>query len=112
MFVELGDYQRAEAFVNGIESTVGNSPEEVAGLICKAIAIKCREKGDLENAKRYIDKALAIAWGRGTGYVGYAIKIAHRSIHGRSTEGLDDFAEGRPPHPPLGSGGQLRSPRS
>ena len=93
MFVELGDYERAEEFVTGLESTVGNSPEEVAGLIFKLIAIEYREKGDLENAKRYIDKALAIAYGRGTGYVGYAVEIAHRSIHGRLTTDLDEFAQ-------------------
>jgi len=93
VFVELGDYERAEELVGGIESTVGNSPEEVAGLIFKAIAIEYREKGELEKAKRYIDKALAIAHGRGTGYVGYAVEIAHRSIHGRLTKDLDEFAQ-------------------
>jgi tetratricopeptide (TPR) repeat protein len=93
VFVELGDYERAGEFVSGIESTVGNSPEEVAGLIFKLIAIKYRENGELENAKRYIDKAMVIAYGRGTGYVGYAIEIAHRSIHGRLTKNLDEFAQ-------------------
>ncbi len=93
VFVELGDYERAEEFVSGIDSTVGNSPEEVAGLTFKVIAIKYREKGDVENAKRYIDKALAIADGRGTGYVGYAVEIAHRSIHGRLTKDLEEFAQ-------------------
>ncbi len=93
VFVELGDYEQAEGFVSGIESTVGNSPEEVAGLIFKVIAIKYRENGERENAKRYIDKAMAIADGRGSGYVGYAVEIAHRSIHGRLTKDLDEFAQ-------------------
>jgi hypothetical protein len=63
----------------------------VAGLIFKVIAIKYRENGELENAKRYIDKAMAIAGDRG--YAGYAIEIGHRSIHGRLTKGLNEFAQ-------------------
>lgn len=62
-------------------------------MIFKVIAIEYREKGELQNAKRYIDKAFAIADGRGTGYVGYAVEIAHRSIHGRLTKDLEEFAQ-------------------
>jgi thioredoxin-like negative regulator of GroEL len=44
----------------------------------------------MENARRYIDKAKRIAGNQF--YTGYAINIAHRSMHRQLTEDLDTFA--------------------
>ncbi len=90
VFIELGDYDRAEEFVTDIEITEENDPKDVAGITLENIAKRYRENGDMENAKRYIDKAVAVAGNQF--YTGYAINITHRSIHGVLTEDLDKFA--------------------
>lgn len=90
VLVELGDYERAEEFVANVKITEENDPEDVAGITLENIAKRCRGQGDLENARRYIDKAKEIAGNQF--YTGYAINITHRSIHGTLTEDLDPFA--------------------
>jgi tetratricopeptide (TPR) repeat protein len=90
VFIELGHYDRAEEFVTDIEIRNGNEPEDVTGITLENIAKRYRADGDVENAKRYIDKAKAIAGNQF--YTGYAINITYRSIHGVLTEDLDEFA--------------------
>lgn len=91
VYVEKEEYDTAEAFVMNVKITEENDPEDVAGLILKEIAKRCREQGDLEKAKQYIDKAMKVA-GRQF-YTGYAIEVTHRSIHGRLTTDLEKFAK-------------------
>ena len=89
-YVDMGDYQSAEESVTGIEISEENDPLDVTSMTLMRIANRCRENGDLENAKKYIDKALNI--GGNQYYTGYVIQIAHRSIHNELTKELDRFA--------------------
>ncbi len=91
VYVEQGDYKRAEEFVTDIEISEENDPRAVTGMILEEIAKRYRAKGDLENAKRYIDKAVAVAGN--LFYTGYGIQVMHRSIHGELAKDLEQFAQ-------------------
>jgi len=83
--------QAPEEFVTDIVISEENDPRSVTAITLREIANRFRAKGDLENAKRYIDKAVAA--GGNLYYTGYSMRITHRSIHGESAKGLDEFAQ-------------------
>jgi hypothetical protein len=102
--IELGQYDRVAEFVTSIKSLPSNEPEDVIGLAFRDIARRCRDQGDVERAKQYIDKAVAAAGNQF--YTGYSIQITHRSIHGELTKDLEKFAQ-RGAAYPAHMGGEL-----
>lgn len=91
LYLDLGDFKSAEELVTDLEITEENEPEDVAALTFKDMARRCLDNGDIEQAKKYADKAFEV--GGGLYYTGYAIQVFHRSVHGTLTEDLDKFAQ-------------------
>ena len=76
-YVAAGEYDKAEAFVTDIKISEENDPRAVTSITFRNIANRCREHGELDRAKFYIDKALAV--GGRLYYTGYSIQVSHRS---------------------------------
>lgn len=89
--VEVGDFIEAEKFVTGIVISAENDPRDVTCLVLRDIALRYHEKGDIEKAKEYADKALAV--GSNQYFTGYTIRITHRAVHGELLSNLDEFAQ-------------------
>lgn len=88
--IDLGEYDKAEEYVTDIKISEENDPRAVTGLALERIAERCQAQGDLDGAKRYIDKAVAV--GGNLFYTGYCLKVTHKSIHGTLKDGLNKFA--------------------
>lgn len=88
-YIEMERFEALEELLSDLKITEENAPEDVAGILYEKIAQDARQAGDQERAEKYIDKAFTIA-GRQF-YTGYGVKVAHRAIHGRLVETVDDL---------------------
>ena len=96
--VDAGEFDTAEKFVSELDiPKEPNDPRTVVAFTYRSIAKKYRDRDDIKNAKKYIDKAMQI--GGNLYYSGYGIKIAKRSIYGELKNGLDKFARRGAIHP-------------
>lgn len=90
-YIAVDQLDKLEELLTDLEITEENEPEDVAGILYKHIARTARDKGDLDRAREYIDKAFNVA-GRQF-YTGYTIDVVRRSIHGNLVKDVDDLAE-------------------
>lgn len=90
-YAELGEYDKLDEFVSGIESLPSNDPRGVGAITYENLAKKFHDQGDGERAKKFIDKAMEI--GGNLYYTGYAIQVTRRSIYGELTTDVEQFAK-------------------
>lgn len=90
-YVVAGKYEQADQFIQSLDIPHReNDPRGVGAIVYRQIADHFQKQNDLDNARKYIDKAMAI--GGNLYYTGYAVKIKKRSIYGELDKGLAKFA--------------------
>ncbi|MEM7474363.1 MAG: hypothetical protein AAF483_05165 [Planctomycetota bacterium] len=85
--VDMGRLDELEEFLSDLEISPENPPESVSGIIYKTIAKKARKTGDMDKAKKYIDKANDI--GGNLYYTGFNIRNTHAAIHGKLMDDIE-----------------------
>lgn len=89
--VRAGKFKLADQFIRELDiAHEENDPRTVGVWVYSEIASLYRDKGDMENARKYIDKAWEL--GGTLYYTGYGLKVRHRSMHGALTKDLDLLA--------------------
>lgn len=91
-YVRAGDYKAADKFIQNLDIPhEENDPRTVGAFVYEEIAARYHAQGDIENARVWIDKAMAI--GGKLFYTGYSIKTKKLAIYNEFDKELNGHAQ-------------------
>lgn len=91
--IENGEMEKAVDLVSNLvfKPNDGNDPKDAQGIVYQKIAMKFHQRGDGEQARKYIDLAVEAAGNQF--YTGFALQVDRRVIYGELTKDMMKFAK-------------------